>query len=44
MTFQVEDITERIKREIKAFEPPVEVANVGYVLEVGDGIARLSGL
>lgn len=44
MAFRVDDITERIKREIKSFEPPVEVANVGYVLEVGDGIARLSGL
>jgi F-type H+-transporting ATPase subunit alpha len=44
MAFQVEDITARIKREIKSFEPPVEVSNVGYVLEVGDGIARLNGL
>jgi F-type H+-transporting ATPase subunit alpha len=44
MAFRVDDITERIKREIQSFEPPVEVANVGYVLEVGDGIARLSGL
>jgi F-type H+-transporting ATPase subunit alpha len=44
MAFRVEDITERIKREIESFEPPVEVASVGYVLEVGDGIARLSGL
>jgi F-type H+-transporting ATPase subunit alpha len=44
MAIQVEDITARIKREIKSFEPPVEVSNVGYVLEVGDGIARLNGL
>jgi F-type H+-transporting ATPase subunit alpha len=44
MALRVEDITERIKREIESFETPVEVTNVGYVLEVGDGIARLSGL
>ncbi len=44
MALRVEDITERIKREIESFEAPVEVTNVGYVLEVGDGIARLSGL
>jgi F-type H+-transporting ATPase subunit alpha len=44
MALRVEDITARIKREIESFEAPVEVTNVGYVLEVGDGIARLSGL
>jgi F-type H+-transporting ATPase subunit alpha len=44
MALRVEDITERIKHEIEAFQAPVEVVNVGYVLEVGDGIARVSGL
>ncbi len=44
MALRVEDITRRIKQEIEAFEAPVEVVNVGHVLEVGDGIARLSGL
>jgi len=44
MALRVEDITERIRHEIEAFEAPVEVVDVGYVLEVGDGIARLSGL
>jgi F-type H+-transporting ATPase subunit alpha len=44
MPLQVEDITARIRREIEAFEAPVEAVDVGYVLEVGDGIARVSGL
>ncbi len=44
MPLQVEEITARIRREIEAFEAPVEAVDVGYVLEVGDGIARLSGL
>jgi len=44
MALRVEDITEKIRHEIEAFEAPVEVVDVGYVLEVGDGIARVSGL
>jgi len=44
MPLQFEEITARIRREIEAFEAPVEAVDVGYVLEVGDGIARLSGL
>jgi F-type H+-transporting ATPase subunit alpha len=44
MALRVEDITEKIRHEIEAFEAPVEVVDVGYVLEVGDGIARLNGL
>ncbi|MBC8255419.1 MAG: F0F1 ATP synthase subunit alpha, partial [Ardenticatenia bacterium] len=34
----------RIRQEIEAFEAPVEAVDVGYILEVGDGIARVSGL
>jgi F-type H+-transporting ATPase subunit alpha len=44
MALRVEDITAKIRKEIEAFEAPVETIDVGYVLEVGDGIARLSGL
>jgi F-type H+-transporting ATPase subunit alpha len=44
MALRVEDITTRIRQEIESFEAPVEVVDVGYVLEVGDGIARLRGL
>ncbi|MCD6289129.1 MAG: F0F1 ATP synthase subunit alpha [Anaerolineae bacterium] len=44
MTIRLDDFTEQIKRQIETFQAPVEVATVGYVLEVGDGIARASGL
>src|SRR5512146_2873918 len=44
MAIRVDDITARIKREIESFEAPLKTVDVGYVLEVGDGIARVSGL
>ncbi len=37
-------IIEELKKNISSFEKQVEVEEVGKVLEVGDGIARLSGL
>ncbi|MBC7186151.1 MAG: F0F1 ATP synthase subunit alpha [Calditrichaeota bacterium] len=44
MPIRAEDITARIRREIETFEAPVTTMNVGHVVEVGDGIARVSGL
>jgi len=44
VVFRVEDIAAAIKREIEAFEAPLEAVDVGTVAEVGDGIARLEGL
>jgi F-type H+-transporting ATPase subunit alpha len=44
MALRVEEITARIRQEIEAFEAPIEAVDVGYILEVGDGIARVSGL
>ncbi|NOZ28088.1 MAG: F0F1 ATP synthase subunit alpha [Chloroflexi bacterium] len=44
MAIRLEDFTEQIKRQIETFEAPVETVDVGYVLDVGDGIARASGL
>jgi F-type H+-transporting ATPase subunit alpha len=41
---RVEDITELIRRQIESFEAPVQAVDVGQVIEVGDGIARVSGL
>jgi F-type H+/Na+-transporting ATPase subunit alpha len=37
-------LTEQLKSQIQQFKPSVSVANIGEVLEVGDGIARVSGL
>ena len=44
MAVRIDDITELIKQQIDSFEAPVEEVDVGRVLEVGDGIARVSGL
>ena len=37
-------IVEQLKKQIASFERSVEVEEVGEVMEVGDGIARISGL
>ncbi len=37
-------IVEELKKHISAFEKTVEVEEVGTVIEVGDGIARMNGL
>ncbi len=40
----VNQIVEELKKNIASFKKQVEVEEIGTVLEVGDGIARLSGL
>ncbi|MDD2655986.1 MAG: F0F1 ATP synthase subunit alpha [Patescibacteria group bacterium] len=37
-------VIEELKKHISAFQKTVEVEEVGTVIEVGDGIARMSGL
>lgn len=44
MVLKLDDITAQIRQQIEAFEAPIEFADVGQVLSVGDGIARISGL
>lgn len=44
MSLRVDDITAFLRQQIEAFEAPVEAVNVGEVVEVGDGIARVTGL
>ena len=44
MAIRVDDITRRLRRQIEGFEPPLERREVGTVMSVGDGIARVSGL
>jgi F-type H+-transporting ATPase subunit alpha len=44
MPIRTEDITQHIKEQIQRFQAPMEAVDVGGVLEVGDGIARVSGL
>jgi F-type H+-transporting ATPase subunit alpha len=44
MKFRSDEITSIIQREIEQFEPETVKAEIGQVLEVGDGIARVYGL
>ena len=44
MASQMEDITATLRRQIEAFEAPLRAIDIGTVIEVGDGIARVTGL
>ena len=44
MTDQIRQITSDLHKKIESFEPKLGIADVGSVLEAGDGIARASGL
>jgi F-type H+-transporting ATPase subunit alpha len=41
---KAEEISELIKRQLQGYEPEVDQREVGRVIEVGDGIARIYGL
>ncbi len=40
----IKQITSELRDQIQAFEPQIGIADVGSVLDAGDGIARLHGL
>src|SRR5262252_9733067 len=44
MAINVAEITSILKHEIAEFKQKVQVSEVGTVIEVGDGIARIYGL
>jgi len=44
LTIRPEDITSALKRHVDGFKPSTEREEVGRVDEVGDGIARVTGL
>jgi F-type H+-transporting ATPase subunit alpha len=44
MASQVGDATAALRRQIEVFEAPLKAVDVGSVVEVGDGIARATGL
>jgi F-type H+-transporting ATPase subunit alpha len=44
MAINVAEITSVLKREIAGFEQRLQVSEVGTVIEIGDGIARIYGL
>jgi F-type H+-transporting ATPase subunit alpha len=44
MSDLISQITSDLKKQIDAFEPELEIRDVGTVVEAGDGIARVRGL
>jgi len=44
MQIKADEITEILKRQLEGYEKTIDVAEVGTVLSVGDGIARAYGL
>jgi len=44
LTINTADIRAAIQKNLEGFTPDVELTQVGRVIEVGDGIARVSGL
>jgi len=44
LTIDTADIAAAIQKNLAGFEPSLEQSQVGHVIEVGDGIARVSGL
>jgi F-type H+/Na+-transporting ATPase subunit alpha len=44
LTIKTDDIAAVLRRHLEGFDPGVEAQQVGRILEVGDGIARVSGL
>ena len=44
MHIKVDEITDILRRQIQGLETSVDMAEVGTVVSVGDGIARVFGL
>jgi F-type H+-transporting ATPase subunit alpha len=44
LTINATDITAAIRKNLEGFQPDVALTKVGRIVEVGDGIARVSGL
>jgi F-type H+-transporting ATPase subunit alpha len=44
MAVRTDDLVAQLKQQIMSFQAPTRAVDVGTVLQVGDGIARLSGL
>ncbi len=44
LTISTADIAAALKKNLEDFKPDVSLSQVGRILEVGDGIARVSGL
>jgi F-type H+-transporting ATPase subunit alpha len=44
LTFDTGDITAALRKNLEGWSPSLEAETMGYVLSVGDGVARVAGL
>jgi F-type H+-transporting ATPase subunit alpha len=44
LTINHKEIAESIRRHLEDWKPEVEAETIGYVMSIGDGVARVSGL
>jgi F-type H+-transporting ATPase subunit alpha len=44
LTISTDDIAEVLRQRLEGYKPDLEKQRVGHIVEVGDGIARISGL
>jgi len=44
LTINADDITAALRRGLEGYNPTLDTQQVGYISEVGDGIARVTGL
>ena len=44
MDIKTDEITSLLKQQLAAFKVDIDVSEVGEVISVGDGVARISGL
>ena len=44
MKIKTDNITDLLRQQIEQFDVSIDVAEVGEVIEIGDGVARVSGL
>ncbi|SVD21991.1 uncharacterized protein METZ01_LOCUS374845, partial [marine metagenome] len=43
MEIKTDNITELLRQQIEQFDVSIDVSEVGEVIEIGDGVARVSG-
>ena len=44
MQIKTSEITEILKRQLQGYEKAIDVAEVGSIISIGDGIARVHGI
>ncbi|MEK6544888.1 MAG: F0F1 ATP synthase subunit alpha, partial [Elusimicrobiota bacterium] len=44
MTIKSEEIVDILRKQLEGFEPQTQIEEMGHVISVGDGIAKVYGL